>query len=59
MTTMEKKQQNPPQKDPRDPTPEEIWGPGGLAEQERMKRPEEKEAVNKARNEYRKRFKEH
>ena len=24
----------------RDPTEEEIWGPGGLAEQERMKRPD-------------------
>jgi hypothetical protein len=23
-----------------DPTLEEIWGPGGLAEQERLKRPE-------------------
>lgn len=23
-----------------DPTPEEIWGVGGLAEQERMKRPQ-------------------
>jgi len=56
---VKKKQQNPPQKDPHDPTPEEIWGPGGLAEQERMKRPEGKEAVDKARNEYRKRFKEH
>jgi hypothetical protein len=27
----------------RDPTPEEIWGPSGLAERERMRRPEEVE----------------
>lgn len=31
---------------PRDPTPEEIWGPGGLAEQERAKRKDRPDACN-------------
>jgi hypothetical protein len=34
---------NSPQRTASDPTPEQIWGPGGLAEQERMKRPEKQE----------------
>ncbi len=42
---------------PGDPTPEEIWGPGGLAEQERLKRPEAIDEALKARNEYRRKFK--
>lgn len=34
------KQRAEPKPNADDPTPEEIWGPGGLAEQERMKRPQ-------------------
>jgi hypothetical protein len=34
------KQRSKPKPNANDPTPEEIWGPGGLAEQERMKRPD-------------------
>jgi hypothetical protein len=30
----------------RDPTEEEIWGPGGLAEQERLKRPEQPSRID-------------
>ncbi len=34
------KQRSEPKPNANDPTLEEIWGPGGLAEQERMKRPD-------------------
>ena len=40
---------NSPQRTASDPTPEEIWGPGGLAEQERLKRPEKQEPAKQVR----------